>query len=148
MIPLVCISHNLFLTKEERYSLYNDRKIKIVGVSTPVWFYDKEATSEPAKEIFCEYTINCSGKQVNSVNVLRDGYEIFIAKNPDSNLPTNIKKYFFNKEYIPCAKYLLDIKDGGAEWLGFKIHDQRENMDVIHSIEIQKMENLLDSLLI
>lgn len=150
MIPLICISHNIFLTREERYSLYEQGSIKVVGVSIPVWFYDKSRTSEPAKEIFCEYSISCEKKQTSSINVLKEGYEIIIGKNPDFNfyVPSKLKKFFFKNEYFPCAKYLLDIKDGGSEWLGFKVHDQKENMDIIHSIEIQKMESLLDSLLI
>lgn len=149
MIPLLCISHNLFLTKNERYNLYEKGKIKVIGVNIPVWFYGNGKTSEPAKEIFCEYVISCLNKNTSSMVVGKEGYEILIAKNPDSSfIPSKIKKYFFKKEYFPCAKYLLDIKDGGSEWLGFKIHDQRETVDIIHSIEIQKIENLTESLLI
>ncbi|NIQ13767.1 MAG: hypothetical protein GTO02_04995, partial [Candidatus Dadabacteria bacterium] len=43
------ISHNLFLTKEQRYKWHDGEDLEVVGVSVPVWL-DEKKSSEPATE--------------------------------------------------------------------------------------------------
>jgi hypothetical protein len=149
MESLLCVSHNIFLTKEQRYSLYEGNNIEVVGVSVPVWFYNKNETNEPAIEVFCKYFLKCENKSFQkNIEISEEGYEIKLYKNNIFNGVSNkIKKYFKIKENnMPTAKSLLDIKDGGSEWLDFKVYDSTEYINIIHSIEIQKIENLFKSL--
>jgi hypothetical protein len=147
MSSVLCISHNIFLTKEERYGLYENSSIQVIGVSIPVW-YNRNETTEPAIEVFCKYHLKCDNKHFQkNVEINDDGYEIKLFKNSIfGGLSNKIKKYFKIREnaYIPNAKSLLDVKDGGSEWCSFKSYDSYHN--IIHSIEIQKIENLTNSL--
>ena len=147
MSSVLCVSHNIFLTKEERYRLYESGNIEVVGVSIPVWF-NKNETTEPAIEVFCKYYFQCNNKNFQkNIEIADDGYEINLFKNNIFNGMSNkIKKYFKMREnaYIPNAKSLLDVRDGGSEWCNFKSYDSHYN--IIHSIEIQKIENLTKSL--
>ena len=148
MNSILCVSHNVFLTKEQRYDIYEGKQVEVVGVSVPVWFYDKSETSEPAIEVFCKYTIVSDNKnQSKGIDVIDDGYKIYLSNDKDNILPTKIKKFFKKKDYIPCSKLLLDVKDGGAEWINFKVYEISDYVNIIHSIEIQKIENLTDSLI-
>lgn len=148
MGSVLCISHNIFLNREERYSLYEDGFIETIGVSVPVWFNKNEAT-EPALEVFCKYFLKCDNKNFQkNIEIVDEGYEVKLFKNNVFNGMSNkIKKYFKTRDntYAPNAKSLLDIKDGGSEWCSFKSYDSTFN--IIHSVEIQKIENLLDSLI-
>jgi hypothetical protein len=52
------VSHNIFLTKKQRYELsVVESTLEVIGISFPVWFY-KGKTSEPAKEVFCKYILS------------------------------------------------------------------------------------------
>lgn len=147
MNSILCVSHNVFLTKEQRYDLYEGKQIDVVGVSVPVWFYDKSETSEPAVEVFCKYIISSDNKKSKGIDVTDDGYRIYLF-NDTGVLPTKIKKFFKKKkDHIPCSKLLLDVKDGGAEWINFKVYEVSDYINIIHSVEIQKIENLTDSLI-
>ena len=55
MLTLV-ISHNINLSREERYNLHQGKPVTTVGVSVPVWF-EKGNTSEPAQEVFVLYRL-------------------------------------------------------------------------------------------
>jgi len=149
MNSILCVSHNVFLTREQRYDIYEGKQIEVVGVSVPVWFYDKSETSEPAIEVFCKYIIaNDDKNQSKGIDVTDDGYKIYMAGEGDNILSTKIIKFFKKKkDYIPCSKLLLDIKDGGAEWINFKVYEISDYINIIHSIEIQKIENLNESLI-
>jgi hypothetical protein len=150
MESILCTSHNIFLTKEQIYNLYRGDKIEVVGVSVPVWFYNRKETNEPAPEIFCKYLLKCENKNFQkNIDITKDGYEITLFKESFSNkLQNKIKKYFKikNNEY-PSVKSLLDIKDGGSEWLSFKVYESSEYINITHSIEIQRIENLINSLI-
>lgn len=148
MSHVLCISHNIFLTKEERYLLYEKGSIEVIGVSIPMWFNRNENT-EPSLEVFCKYFLKCNNNLQKNIEITKEGYEIKLFKtNIFSEMSNKIKKYFKvrDKSYIPSAKSLLDIKDGGVEWVNFKSYDYSSN--IIHSVEIQKIENLINSLII
>ena len=149
MGSLLCVSHNIFLDRDQRYAIYEGNEIEVVGVSVPVWI-EKGETNEPASEVFCKYSIKCDNRSFQkNIEILEDGYEIRIFKNNIfDGLSNKIKKYFKSKDtsHIPTAKSLLDIKDGGSEWINFKSYEMHENYTLVHSVEIQKIENLLNSL--
>lgn len=153
MEPILCVSHNIFLTRDQIYDLYNQKTpIEVVGVSTPVWYYNKKETSEPAREVFCKYVIKCENKNFQkNIEILPEGYEITLFKESlSSKVQTKIKKYFKIKspnKNTPSIKSLLDIKDGGSEWLSFKSYESSEFINITHSVEIQKIDNLLNSLI-
>ena len=54
MSVTLTIHHNIFLTREERLSLHSGESIETIGYAIPVWT-EGEATTEPAKEVFCRY---------------------------------------------------------------------------------------------
>lgn len=154
------VSHIIALTKEQRYQLYNKENVCVVGVSIPVWF-DKGNTSEPAKEVFVEYTLTNTSEEY-AIKATKVGYEINM---PQPNLylenklkelsPTMLEALDIEKE-IPTAKNLLDEVDGGTESLRFRqflktnlIVDGRKtnkNLSIVHNIEIIKQETLMETI--
>lgn len=155
---VLCVSHNLWLTREQRYALHRNNEVKVIGVSCPVWF-DKGKTSEPASEIFCQYRLN-TGNQLRIKQTL-NGYDVLITNN---SKPTDLPEFLWemlserekettimelNKNFVG-SKSLLDIKDGGSEWFAFKQYNKtvRQNVpiDVIHFVELKDMETLMESL--
>ena len=146
MNSILCVSHNIFLTRDQRYDIYKGEKVEVVGVSVPVWFYNKSEVSEPASEIFCKYIIaNDDINQSKVIDIVEEGYEIYLSGGEGSM--SKIKKFFKKRDYIPFSKLLIDIKDGGAEWINFKVYDVSDKVTIIHSIEIQKIETLNKSLI-
>lgn len=120
------ISHNIFLTREQRYLIANKEKIEVIGVSVPVWFY-RGNTSEPAKEIFSKYIL--TNLETNEA-ILRtkEGYQI--------NLPQKV-------ESSSVEKRLLDITDGGAECLFYREFNKVSKpttYDLIHFVQIMPIE--------
>jgi len=136
---MLTISHYIYLTKEERYKLFDQVPVKTVGVNVPVWF-NRGDTSEPAKEVFCRYNI-FNNITASSIKPLKDGYDIYLPKD------------FINfKTDSSGAFRLLDVEDGGCEELVFKQQSKvvRENKtySVVHFIEIKPIETLFQTLTI
>lgn len=149
MSSILCISHNIFLTKDQRYDLYKGKTLEVIGVSVPVWFYNKKETNEPASEVFCKYILKSENKHFQkNIEITKEGYEITLFKESfTTNIQNKIKKYFkLNNNLTPSSKSLLDIKDGGSEWLYFQIYEATDLINILHSVEIQKIENLTNSL--
>lgn len=146
MLTLI-VSHNIGLTKEERYKLHNGETIDVVGVSVPVWL-EKGTTSEPANEVFVKYKLT-NIKKNQQIKTNEFGYEINIPQ-----INTEVKEE--SSINFPNSKNLLDIKDGGIEFLEFKQYSQssliidgektNRNLNVVHSIEIRKIEEIINSL--
>lgn len=154
----LAIAHNLFLTQEERKTLASGKTIESIGVSVPVWFY-KGDTSEPAVEVFSKYLLT-NAKQDYPISTTGSGYKINMPQLPeDYKEPpklSNEKWRKMNKEDMrkwyedtakpPTGENLLDIKDGGAEFLKFKRHNkvkkQGKMIDIIHFIEIKTVKEL------
>lgn len=138
MATMLTISHYIYLTKEERMQLFNQTSVNTVGISIPVWF-NKGTTSEPAKEIFCNYLItnDATSKQIKPNS---NGYSI--------NLPRD----FINFKNENSAIRLLDVEDGGCEELIFKqyskLNKENKYFNIIHFIEIRPIEILLSTLTI
>lgn len=120
------ISHNIFLTRDQRYLLTNKESIEVIGVSVPVWFY-KGNTSEPAKDIFCKYILTNDSKS-DPIMPLKEGYKI--------NLPIKV-------EDSSVEKRLLDITDGGTECLFYREYNKvykPTQYDLIHFVQIMPIE--------
>ena len=132
---ILTVSHSLFLDRTQRYNLAKGEELEVVGVNVPVWFY-KGKTSEPANEIFCKYKLIPSDNKI-FVNNDDLGYTVFLPKQTEGTNPIILKN-------------LLDIKDGGIEWLAFrqfaKAKKGKKVIDIVHFVEIKKVEDLYQSI--
>ncbi len=153
---VLTIHHNIRLTKDERYSIHNNIKVVVVGVSVPVWYVNNK-TSEPAKEIFCKYYIN-NLKQETPIQIMQDGYMINLPNRP-AKTSTAIdneqwrkmsglaKEVYYSKWRSEISsRNLLDIKDGGCQCLIYKeqnrIKRDENFISIMHYINIGMIENL------
>ncbi len=143
------ISHNIFLTKEERYKLYEGQTIEIIGVSVPIWFKNG-STTEPGKEVFCQYRLR-NKPPSKAIIMIKNGWEITLP-NADADVIQDFFKKYGNEDLmkdIQSAKNLLDIKDGGSQWLQFrqynKMKKNKKYYHILHSVEIKPVELLLSS---
>lgn len=147
MSQILSISHNIFLNRDQRYAINNKKIIEVIGTNLPVWF-SGERTSEPGQEIFCSYRIHPYKSVFKNIKVSREGYDVYLLQEKEDigSMPSKIKKFFYKTNNSPCVKSLLDIRDGGSEWLYFRSYE-RKYINIIHSMEIQKIENLVESLI-
>lgn len=130
------ISHNIFLSKEQRYALSEPGLVvEVVGVSVPVWFFSGK-TSEPAKEVFSLYKLVISDDN-KAISKHKHGYFI--------NLPRSLQTIS-----IPIAQILKDYEDGGRGTLQYKEYSTSKSngrkFNVVHTIEIYDDKDLLDSI--
>lgn len=160
MAATLTISHNLFLTREQRYRYYKGQELEIVGVSVPVWLSEKE-TSEPAQEMFTLYKL-CHTNETALIKHNRHRYEIYIPKLPFyqppyitneiwETLSTEEKQNYYDKmDKEVVIKNILDYKDGGCEWLAFRQYSKtkryKKTLNLVHYVEIKKIEDLEFSL--
>lgn len=136
------ITHFIYLTKEQRYALHSGKNIEVVGVSLPVWFY-KGTTSEPAKELFCRYELTNDNSN-RPIKILEDGYNINLPQKPsEEDDKSKVKAVFVDYD---TSERLLDVADGGVEWLEFREYSKIEidyiEHNIIHFIEMKKIELL------
>jgi len=160
---ILSILHNIFISPEQARQLNNQETVDVVGVSLPVWYY-KGITSEPAEELFCQYTLkNDDNDQAVLVKDSKDGYIIHLPKTPKDYIPkeplsdeewrklspTEQNEWHFKNPIPMTAKNLLPIQEGGGEYLFFRKQDkvkikQRE-ITAVHAVEIKYMSRLIDS---
>jgi hypothetical protein len=158
----LAIQHNIHLTREQRYMLHDGQTIDTIGVSVPVWFMQKK-TSEPAKEVFCQYKLSNPKKDM-PIQILEDGYEITLPYREGTELTISDEEWrylFFNnqsrldalyKNIIPeiSSKHLLDVKDGGCGCLNYREHNKAKHgdrmMTIMHYICIESIEVLLENI--
>lgn len=134
------ISHNIFLDKQQRYSLFKGKKIKIVGVSLYNWTPDRKESSE----YFVLYDIIPKRNKESEIFHSKKGYTIYIKNNNIKSIFSFIKP----KENFLCSDVsdLLDISDGGKEWMFITKEIEKNNHKVKHTIEIKKLEDLVGSI--
>lgn len=127
----LAISHRIALTREQRYNLASGKTVDVTGVSVPVW-YIRGRTTEPAKEVFCNYILHNKDQDV-SIHFLTNGYEMNIPQLPKDfvmpaeitpqewlNLELEEQEAVMEERYVPeNGRYLLDIVDGGSKRLAF-----------------------------
>jgi len=139
MILTLTVSHNVFLNREQRYNLFDGKEIEITGVSTPIWYYQGQ-TSEPGNEVFCKYKLIPNEHKI-LVKHTDVGYDIY--------LPRKTEDLENNKANPLTVKNILDIKDGGIEWIAFrqfaKAKKNKKTVNIVHFVEIKTLEELIDS---
>lgn len=130
------VSHNVFLDRNQRYDLFNDKVVECVGVSVPVWYYQNK-TSEPGNEVFCKYKLMSTEYKI-FVKHNEEGYEIYLPHksfNPEDNRTNPL-----------TLKNILDHKDGGIEWIAFrqfgKAKKNKKTVNIIHYVEIKTDDDL------
>jgi len=130
--PLLTISHYIYLTKEQRYQIFNGEILEVVGVSVPVWFMGGN-TSEPGKEVFSKYIIS-KNLDTFGLSIFEEGYRINLG----------------NMQHGIDVRRLLDFKDKGAQELiakGYgKVDIRGKVFNAFHCLEIKPIELLMDTL--
>src|SRR3989304_7022145 len=152
-MTILTISHNVFLNSEERHKLAVGEAVETTGVSLPVWLH-KGKSSEPASEVFCKYYLTNSGDE-NNVKFITDGYKIDLPQKYRNWEPPKLsdevwrgfskkekEKWYDNNfpDKVVSGKNLLDLTEGGSEYLHFREHNKifqnNEAMEIIHYITI------------
>lgn len=161
---ILIISHNIFLSKEERYDLIAHKPIEIVGVSLPAWF-SMQHNTKPSHEIFCKYAIyNNPNEPSGTIINIKEGYRINLPQLPKDWLSPermsneewrNLSDYelsiYYNKISMPKTAFSLKNKnDSGSEYLQFKYLGDYQCLDkcihTMHFCEIKSIELLQASL--
>lgn len=156
MATTLAISHNIFLTRQERYDWYNGKDLEVIGVSSPIWFANN-ISSEPAMEVFAKYKLFNKQEKI-FIHHNKTGYEIIAPKTPlitKEKISDEIwQSLTLEEQYIwrasvepqPSITNLLDIKDGGSQWLAFrqygKINKNNKLLNLVHFVEIKSIEEL------
>ena len=157
---ILSVSHHIYLSKDERYSLHNEESIEVVGVNSPVWFY-KGSTSEPAEEVFCKYILQ-NKKNDPDIHTTEEGYIINLPRitNDDifeisdevwRGMSENERHKWYEKNETPInSKRLLDLKDGGGGYMSWRqdnqIYKNNKVLYIKHFIEIKDISILENSL--
>lgn len=157
----LAISHNVHLTREQRYALAGGEPVSVVGVSVPVW-YAGGRTNEPANEVFCNYAIRNAPGEDGGIRIRKDGYEFnlpqpYLAKPDDvedgewENLdPEKRLEAAEERHQTLSSDNLLDVRDGGSTRLSFSCltHGVVRGVftTVYHTVLIADVQELLDSL--
>ena len=161
MSVTLTIHHNIFLTREERLSLHSGESIETIGYAIPVWT-EGEATTEPAKEVFCRYYL-LNSKEDEVIKILDDGFEITIphkiakpVKNISNEVWRNMnaqeKQIYYNLTGNSVTSLnLLDVADGGAGSIMYRENskfeqEEGEMYSIVHFVTISAIENLLGSI--
>lgn len=153
----ISIQHSIYLSKKERYNLHEQKEVDVVGVSVPVWHLENK-TSEPAKEIFCNYYLRNPKKEI-PIKTMNDGYLICLPY----KIPTSRVREISNEDWLKLnqeqreAYYtaipneisstsLLDIQDGGSETLMYRESNTIKNGDkfikIVHYVNIYSIDYL------
>jgi len=101
------VSHNIYLTRDERYALADGESVKVIAPSVPVWFYQFN-TSEPATEVFCQYTLT-NKPGIARIYPIKSGYKINIPQTPEDYEPP---------ERIPDEEWRKMTRKQQDEWYG------------------------------
>lgn len=143
------ISHHLYLDRDQRYDLHYGKEVDLVGVSVPVLF-NKGSTTEPASELFCKYKLTNESPN-KAIIPTEEGYTLNLPQKLNAE-PKNEeeKKLLESLNKVPTSENLLDEKDGGHRYLHFKqynkVHFNKQEMNVVHIIELRDIDFLVDSL--
>jgi hypothetical protein len=155
---ILTISHNIYLTKEERYKLHKEKAIEVVGVSLPLLIEKNKIPSSP-NEVFCRYQIINDKKRSESIKIFNNGYRITLPQDLRKRKPKlNLDDWRFLKEKEKINWYqanpspktpdnLLDVPNGSGGFLSFNCNTILKKIDVLHFIEIAPIEILHKSLI-
>ena len=156
------ISHNIYLTREQRYALHEGQDLCVLGVSVPVWYVNK-ISSEPAKEVFCNYYLK-NPKRDLPIQIVEDGYEVYIPMRPakktkqltddewralNMQSPAKLEAYYKSQLSEVSSRMLLDLPDGCA-YLFYREHNKikqdGKTINIMHYVIIKDMSELTNSL--
>lgn len=142
------VSHYIYLNREQRYKVHSGEFVEVIGISVPVWFY-RGTTSEPAKEMFCKYKITNEATD-KSILSTKEGYEINLPQKTELDNDNSPEVKEITSIKLGTSERLLDLKDGGTEWLEFrqynKIEQGKNKFNLIHFVEIKPDELLQDTM--
>ncbi len=156
------ITHMIYLTEDQRYKLFLYQDIEVVGVSIPIWF-DNNITSEPAKEVFCNYLLkNPVSDNDIPIKILKDGYEIVLPCKKTDERPIisddeyrkmsqrDLDKWYDSWPLDIGAKNLLNLEDGGSKHIHYREHNKmfsdEKTLNIIHYVNIDDISYLENSL--
>ena len=160
----LAIQHNIWLNREQRYKIHECVDIATTGVSIPVWVDQDKITSEPAKEIFCNYYLKNPKKEL-PIKIVKDGYEINIPyeegtlpeisndewRDLNYNHPEKFEYMYKKCKKSVTSENLLDICDGGATCLKFREHNKlkigNDIVNIIHFVNILDIDELISSII-
>lgn len=153
------VSHNVFLTREQRYDLFHGTDLEVVGVSVPVWINNGK-TTEPAIEVFAKYKLMNRDDRV-FIRQHNGYYEVTVPpmNAPVPSIPNDVwnslsqeqrEQWWTNNEPNPSLINLLDIKDGGAGWVAFRQYSKlnkgtADTLHIMHFVEIKEISVLEQS---
>lgn len=155
--------HNIFLSKEQRYSLHAGIPIQVVGVQVPVW-HQHGFSSEPAAEVFCRYVLLNEPEGGTEIKMSSWGYEFNMPQQSHHNpLPkidldewrsmTREQQDEWHGKFPqrPTSMNLLDPNDGGSGELSFNQKAiatvNGSTINVLHYVRISTTEILKESLI-
>ena len=133
------ISHHIFLTKEQRYDIYEGSKVHTFGSIIETTNLNNKKEFFP-HEIFVDYVLDTEPSS-NVVEIRKDKYHVhlpikFIHGDMDlENLNTD--DYFYSED-------LLDIDDGGRQEIYFKwkriYTDENKKIVTLHNFNLRDIE--------
>lgn len=157
---VLSVSHHIYLTREQRYSLNDGEDIQVIGISVPVWFHNG-TTSEPADEVFCLYSISNDKETEPLISTNEKGYYINLP-NSEFKPPSmsndkwramsiiERERWYEGHQDSITSKNLLDYQDGGGKYMGWrhdnKIYKNKKALSIKNWIEIKDIEFLEKSL--
>jgi len=163
----VFATHHVFLTDEQIRELFAGSILICSGCCVPVWVDAKSGkTTEPAKEIFCQYEISVSDGGPGWVEAIKKkGYKILVPRASDWKPPKSLD-FDYLSSLSPEDRALIfrerdewwfrnpkpmDIEDLSRGYMRFdsKSLDQkigRKKYSCHHVVEISSIGRLLDSL--
>jgi hypothetical protein len=160
------VTHHIFLTEEQIRDVVSGSEISCIGHCVPVWMdAGTSRTTEPAKEIFCQYRIFNTPDKRNHLEPLgRRGYSVWLPKAEGWAPPKEIDfnalgemdgdsrvkflserdKWWFNNPKP------MDSEDLERGYLRFEIKTRnlkigKKSCSAQHVIEISSMNRLSDS---
>ena len=161
------IQHFIHLTKAQRYALHDGIQLVVVGISVPVWFLNKN-TSEPAKEVFCQYYLQ-NTREDQPINIVQDGYEITLPYRQGQELlnehghrlsdeewrklnfaePDKLEALYDKHVSEISSEQLLDPPTG-RRCMTYREHNKVKHGDgdliIIHYVNIMDIDQLMSTL--
>lgn len=156
--PNLIVSHTIFLNKEEIERLFSGLSVRTIGCSVPVWF-QKGTTSEPAEEVFAQYYISTKKSKLEA-KTFDAWYKINIPKltadyEPPERIPDDLwrempiieREIWYDNNTKPIS--VDDLMDAplGGNYLKFKHLEKLEYTTIVHFVEINTVERLMESLI-
>lgn len=139
------LTHQIFVTRKQRYSIYQGEKVETVGSLIETTSINNNKDFFP-KETFVKYYIDIEVSEKNVEPVL-DGYKM--------HLPVTFVHSEINLEKIDIEKTvfiedILDNEDGGREELFFKwknfYTEKNKKFIISHTVFIKDMKTFDNSI--